>query len=95
MLVLEPNVSFGFSYERKQSVNDEVKWLLDCFQGDHFLGLLAENQIFAWIKRCQFFQATRRCFDIVSDAEPNQPAGGIPFKEVESGYRHVTTSYGT
>ena len=65
------------------------KQLLSRFDRDYLLSLLAKNQIFARSAGRQFLQAARRCFEVVSDAQPNQAAAVVPFKEVESGYRHV------
>ena len=65
------------------------KQLLPSFDRNYLLSLLAENQIFARSAGRQFLQAARCCFEIVGDSEPNQAAATVPFKEVESGYRHV------
>jgi len=66
-----------------------LKQLLGGLDRNYLLSLLAKNKIFAGSAGRQFFQAARRCFEIVSDSEPNQAAATVPFKEVESGYRHV------
>jgi hypothetical protein len=57
--------------------------LLSSFDRNYLLSLLAENQIFARSAGRQFLQ------EIVGNAEPNQAAAVVPFKEVESGYGHV------
>jgi hypothetical protein len=69
-------------------------FLLCGFDCNHILSLLVEHQIFARGARRQFLQAARRCFEITRHPEPNQAAGAIPFKKVESGYRHGVTHFG-
>ena len=67
----------------------KLKQLLGGFDRNYLLSLLTKNQIFAGSAGRQFFQATRRCFEIVGDSEPYQAAATVPFKEIESGYWHV------
>ena len=59
--------------------------LLSSFDRDYLLSLLAENQIFTRSAGRQFLQATRRCFKIVGDAQPNQPAAVVRLKRSKVG----------
>ena len=67
----------------------KLKQLLGGLDRNYLLSLLAKDQIFAGSAGRQFLQAAGRRFEIVGDSEPYQAAATVPFKEVESGYRHV------